>query len=65
MSAPPAVQCRACGDSAIITALLAAKQLGANQTRVLHLTNSGDVTGNRSPGQYTVGYLAAGIYKEN
>ncbi len=57
-------ECRACGDSAVITALLAAKQLGANQTRVLHLTNSGDVTGMRDPSQYTVGYMAAGVYRK-
>ncbi|MFQ5631208.1 MAG: AmmeMemoRadiSam system protein B [bacterium] len=56
-------ECRACGDSAIITGLLTAKRLGANRTHVLHLTNSGDVTDTRASGQYTVGYLAAAVYK--
>ncbi|MBI3742432.1 MAG: AmmeMemoRadiSam system protein B [Chloroflexi bacterium] len=55
--------CRACGDTAIITALLAAKQLGAQRVEIFSRTNSGDVTGNRAAGQYTVGYLAAGVYK--
>ncbi len=56
-------ECRACGDAPIITALLAAKSLGADRVRVLHRTNSGDVTGIRAPGQYTVGYMAAGVYR--
>jgi hypothetical protein len=30
---------------------------------VLYRTNSGDVTGIRAPGQYTVGYMAAAVYK--
>jgi AmmeMemoRadiSam system protein B len=56
-------ECRACGDAGIVTALLTAKQLGADHVRVLYRTNSGDVTGNRAAGQYTVGYLAAGVYR--
>lgn len=56
-------ECRACGDAPIITALLAAKKLGADRVRVFYRTNSGDVTGIRAPGQYTVGYMAAGVYK--
>ncbi len=56
-------ECRACGDAPIVTALLAASKLGAQHARVLHRTNSGDVTGNRSRGQYTVGYMAAGVYR--
>lgn len=55
--------CRACGDAPIVSALLAAQLLGANRVQVLHRTNSGDVTGARVPGQYTVGYLAAAVYK--
>ncbi|HZQ09701.1 MAG TPA: AmmeMemoRadiSam system protein B [Anaerolineae bacterium] len=54
---------RACGDMAIITTLMAAQLRGANKIRVLHRTNSGEVTGIKEPGQYTVGYMAAGIYK--
>ncbi len=56
-------ECRACGDAPIVTALLAAQKLGAEHARVLHRTNSGDVTGNRSHTQYTVGYMAAGVYR--
>lgn len=56
-------ECRACGDAPIVATLLAAKQLGADRVRVLYRTNSGDVTGNRAPGQYAVGYMAAGVYK--
>ncbi|MCL4488761.1 MAG: AmmeMemoRadiSam system protein B [Chloroflexi bacterium] len=57
-------ECRACGDAPIITALIAAKSLGANRARVLRLTNSGEVTGIQVPGQYTVGYMAAAIYRQ-
>ncbi len=56
-------ECRACGDSAIITALLAAQQLGANHATVIHRTDSSLVTGERVLGQYTVGYLAAAVWK--
>ncbi len=52
-----------CGRMPILTALHAARELGADATKVLHQTNSGDVTGNRTTGQYTVGYMAAAIYK--
>ncbi len=55
--------CRACGDAPIVTALLAAKALGADRVRVLHRTNSGDVTGERERAQYVVGYMAAAVYK--
>ncbi len=54
---------RACGDMAIVTTLLTAQLRGANKIRVLYRTNSGDVTGVKEPGQYTVGYMAAAIYK--
>lgn len=56
-------ECRACGDAPILITLLTAKKLGAGRARVLHRTNSGEVTGMRIPGQYTVGYMAAGVYK--
>jgi MEMO1 family protein len=52
-----------CGRIPILTVLHAAKALGANSVQVLHHTNSGDVTGQRQAGQYTVGYMAAAIYK--
>jgi AmmeMemoRadiSam system protein B len=56
-------ECRACGDVGIITMLMAAKARGANRVAVLHRTNSGDVTGIRTSGQYTVGYMAAAVYR--
>ncbi len=55
--------CSVCGRMPILTVLHAARDLGADRIRVLHHTNSGDVTGQRRAGQYTVGYLAAAIYK--
>jgi AmmeMemoRadiSam system protein B len=55
--------CSVCGRMPILTALQAARGLGADSVRVLHHTNSGDVSGQRQPGQYTVGYMAAAIYQ--
>jgi len=40
-----------------------AKKLGATDIKILHQTNSGDVTGDISPGQYTVGYVSAAVLK--
>ena len=54
---------QACGGAPVVAALLAAQTLGANRATVLHYTNSGDVTGNRRPGSYTVGYMAAAVYQ--
>lgn len=50
----------ACGHAAVATVLWAAKELGANQVRVLHYATSGDVTGD-----YTrvVGYGAAAVLR--
>lgn len=56
-------ECRACGDAPVLTALLAARALGANRARVLQRTNSGDVTGERERAEYVVGYMAVGVYK--
>jgi AmmeMemoRadiSam system protein B len=47
----------------ILTTLHATKSLGADAVRILHQTNSGDVSGQRQPGQYTVGYMSAAVYK--
>lgn len=52
-----------CGRVPILTVLYGAKTLGADAVDILHHTNSGDVTGTRAPGQYTVGYVAAVVYK--
>lgn len=54
---------RACGDMAIVTTLMTAQLRGANKVRVFYRTNSGEITGITEPGQYTVGYMAAGIYR--
>jgi AmmeMemoRadiSam system protein B len=57
--------CTVCGRMPILTALHSAKELGADTVQVLHQTNSGDITGQRGPGQYTVGYMAAAVYKSS
>jgi AmmeMemoRadiSam system protein B len=58
-----AADCSVCGRMPILTVLYAAQQLGADSVQVLHQTNSGDITGQRHPGQYTVGYMSAAIYE--
>jgi AmmeMemoRadiSam system protein B len=55
--------CSVCGRMPILTTLHAARTLGADAARVLHHTNSGDVTGQRRSGQYTVGYMSAAIFE--
>jgi AmmeMemoRadiSam system protein A len=52
-------QCEACGGGPIISAMIAAKELGANKAKVVKYANSGDVTGDKSG---VVGYLSAVIY---
>ena len=56
--------CSVCGRIPVYAMLTAARALGADKVRILHHTNSGDVTGIRVPGQYTVGYLAAAVYTD-
>lgn len=56
-------EAQACGGGPIVTVMLAAKERGADTAKVLRHMNSGDVTGMRTPGQYTVGYLAGVIYR--
>jgi AmmeMemoRadiSam system protein B len=53
---------QACGAVGLVTILRAAQMLGALGTRVLAYTTSGDVTGDKRPGTYCVGYLAAAAY---
>ncbi|MFQ5752763.1 MAG: AmmeMemoRadiSam system protein B [bacterium] len=48
--------CEACGGGPIISAMVASKQAGANQARVLIYKNSGDITGEHTT---VVGYLSA------
>jgi AmmeMemoRadiSam system protein B len=55
--------CSVCGRMPILTVLHAARALGADTVKVLHHTNSGDVTGQRRSGQYTVGYMAAAVFR--
>jgi len=56
-------RCQACGEGPILAAMFAAKTLGGDRGKVLKLTNSGDVTGDKRPGNYTVGYLAGVFYR--
>ena len=55
--------CSVCGRIPVYAMLTAARALGANRVKILHHTTSGDVTGDRRPGQYTVGYMAAAVYR--
>lgn len=57
-----AEQVQACGATGLMVALRTAQQLGARGARVLAYAASGDVTGDRRPGVYTVGYMAAAAY---
>ena len=56
--------CTVCGRIPIYAMLTAAHKLGATRVQVLQHTTSGDVTNQRTPGQYTVGYMAAAVYRE-
>ncbi len=53
---------QACGATGLVAAFRAAQQRGARGARVLAYASSGDVTGHKQPGIYTVGYLAAAVY---
>ncbi len=50
----------ACGGGPAISAMIAAKNLGADKTEILHAVNSGDMTGEKGG---VVGYVSAAIYK--
>jgi hypothetical protein len=54
---------QACGATALVTALRFAERRGGRGASVLSYTNSGDVTGQRHSGSYTVGYMAAAAYR--
>ena len=56
-------RCQACGGGPMLVAMMAAQGLGTNRGKVLKLTNSGDVTGRKSPGNYVVGYMAAVFFQ--
>ncbi len=51
-------RCEACGGGATVTALTAARMLGAGRSVILARADSGDVTGDRTQ---VVGYLAAAV----
>ncbi len=50
-----------CGRAPVLAVSAAAQALGANRVQLLNHTNSGDVTGRRAEGIYTVGYLSAAL----
>jgi len=52
-------ECEACGGGPMLAAMLAARAMGANKSKVLHYANSGDVTGDE---RSVVGYMAAALY---
>ncbi len=52
-------RCEACGGGPIIATMIAAQELGANQSKVVKYANSGDVTGDESQ---VVGYMSAVFY---
>ena len=52
----------ACGGGPVVAVMIAARQLGANKSKVLEYRNSGDVTGDRSG---VVGYAAAVFYQSS
>ncbi len=56
-------RCQACGGGPMVVAMMVARSLGAQRAKVLKLTNSGDVTGKKSPGNYVVGYMAAVLFQ--
>jgi AmmeMemoRadiSam system protein A len=56
-------RCQACGGGPMVVAMMVAQGLGAHRGEVLNLTNSGNVTGKKSPGNYVVGYMAAVLYQ--
>ncbi len=51
-------RCKACGGGPAVTALMAARRLGAGRSVILDYANSGDVSGDRSR---VVGYLSAAV----
>jgi len=51
-------KCEACGAGPVITTLLTARKLGADQAVILKYANSGDVTGDHSR---VVGYMSAAL----
>ena len=57
--------CTVCGRLPVYITMNVLKEFGASEVVILNQTTSGDVTGEKSSGQYTVGYLSAAILKTN
>ena len=55
-------QVQACGATGLFVLAETCERLGARGSKVLQYASSGDVTGDKRPGTYTVGYLAAVIH---
>ncbi|MFC1884411.1 AmmeMemoRadiSam system protein B [Thermodesulfobacteriota bacterium] len=53
-------KCEACGHTAVITVLVAARQLGVKKSEILCYSHSGKVTGDN---KRVVGYLSAALFK--
>ena len=54
-------ECELCGLPAVVTMMIATKELGANEIKILKYLNSGDTQGMRDK---VVGYLAAVVVKK-
>jgi AmmeMemoRadiSam system protein B len=54
--------CTACGRVPMTALIQLSHYFGHPSVQILHQTNSGEITGQTQPGQYTVGYLAAATY---
>ena len=52
--------CEACGGGPVITVMLVARALGADQAEILQYANSGDITGDK---RRVVGYLSVAFIK--
>ena len=55
-------KCEACGADPLVTTMLLAKMLGANQSKLLRYANSGDVSGDKTQ---VVGYMSAVLFNHN
>lgn len=52
-------ECEACGGGPVVSVMLAARKLGADRSKVLHIGDSGDAGGDTSR---VVGYMAAAFW---
>ena len=55
-------ECSVCGKVPLFTGLKILESIGHTQIQILKHLNSGDVTGEKNRGQYTVGYLSGIVY---